>query len=165
VAASSLVAARTHTCRAGGSEGKDGGVASSTETPAPAVKWFGLTIDCADDEAAEQALRRFYLEALDGELVRGSAVRARGLLLIFQRVEGYRAPTWPAADTPKQMHFEWMVDDLAHTTARLEDLGASLANHQDMDDPTFCVMLDPAGHPFCLIADDAMHPDYRPPAT
>ncbi len=90
------------------------GVASSTETPASA-------------EAAEQALRRFYLEALDGELVRGSAVRARGLLLIFQRVEGYRAPTWPAADTPKQMHFEWMVDDLAHTTARLEDLGASLA--------------------------------------
>ncbi len=82
------------------------GVASSTETPASA-------------EAAEQALRRFYLEALDGELVRGSAVRARGLLLIFQRVEGYRAPTWPAADTPKQMHFEWMVDDLAHTTADL----------------------------------------------
>ena len=137
----------------------------SRETPASAVKWFGLTIDCADDPAAVEALRRFYLEALDGELVRGVSVRARGLLLIFQRVKGYQAPTWPTSDTPKQMHFEWMVDDLAQARARLKDLGASLASHQDVDDPTFCVMLDPAGHPFCLIADDAAHPDYRPPAT
>jgi len=43
--------------------GKDGGMVQSRETPASAVKWFGLTIDCADDPAAEEALRRFYLEA------------------------------------------------------------------------------------------------------
>jgi len=92
--------------------GKDRGMVQSKEIPASAVKWFGLTIDCADDPAAEEALRRFYLEALDGELVRGVSVRARGLLLIFQRVEGYQAPTWPTSDTPKQMHFELMVDDL-----------------------------------------------------
>jgi len=130
-----------------------------------AVTWMALTIDCADDAAAEEGLRRFYLEALDGELVKGVSVRARGLLLIFERIEGYRAPTWPASDTPKQIHFEWMVDDLAQARARLEELGATLASDQDMDDPTFCVMLDPAGHPFCLIADEATHPDLRPPAT
>ncbi len=137
----------------------------SAESPASAVKWFALTIDCADDPASEQALRRFYLEALDGEIVRDVAVRARGLLLVFRRVGGYKVPTWPTSETPMQMHFEWMVNDLAHAVARLEDLGASLADHKDPDDPALRVMLDPAGHPFCVIADHAMHPDYPPPTA
>jgi hypothetical protein len=34
-------------------------------------------------------------------------------------------------------------------------LGASLAAHQDPDDPNLLVMLDPAGHPFCLIRSSA----------
>lgn len=136
----------------------------SAESPASTVKWFALTIDCADDPASEQALRHFYLEALDGELVR-DAVRARGLLLVFRRVQGYTAPTWPSPKTPMQMHFEWTVDDLPPAIARLEELGATLADHQDPDDPALRVMLDPAGHPVCLIADHAMHPDYPPPTA
>jgi hypothetical protein len=63
-----------------------------------AVRWCTLTIDCPDDESAEHALRTFYAQALDGEVVR-SAVRAGGLLLAFRGVAGYRAPTWPASET------------------------------------------------------------------
>jgi len=144
------------------SEREDDAVTRRVESAVSAVKWCALTVDCADDQAAEQTLRHFYLEALDGELVRGGTVRARGLLLIFRRVEGYKAPTWPASDTPMQMHLSgWSTTWRA--VARLEDLGASLADHQDPDDPALRVMLDPAGHPFCVIADDATHPDYRPP--
>ena len=126
----------------------------------PGVRWCSLTIDCPDDEGARQALLTFYARALD-EVVR-EAVRARGLVLSFRGVESYRAPTWPGSQSPMQMHLELVVDHLAVAVARLQRLGATRPDHQDPDDPHLTVMLDPAGHPFCVIAAAAVHPDYEP---
>jgi catechol 2,3-dioxygenase-like lactoylglutathione lyase family enzyme len=107
-----------------------------------------LTIDCPDAEVQER-LRHFYAEALGGEVVSGS-VRARGWLLIFEVIADYKPPTWPLGETPKQMHFEWMVEDLESAVGRLQSLGATLAEYQRPEDVGFRVMLDPAGHPFCV---------------
>lgn len=60
----------------------------------------------------------------------------------------YRPPTWPGSDM--QMHFEIYVDDLARQEQRLLDCGATKPGHQDPDDPSLVVLLDPAGHPFCI---------------
>jgi catechol 2,3-dioxygenase-like lactoylglutathione lyase family enzyme len=70
--------------------------------------------------------------------------------LSFQLEESHVAPTWPAEEGDQQMqvHLDIRVDDLAEGEARALALGAVLASYQPQDDVR--VLLDPAGHPFCL---------------
>jgi hypothetical protein len=121
------------------------------------VEWIALTIDCADAESQER-LRKFYATALGGEVVDGS-VRARGLLLSFQALPNYRRPTWPS--DVAHIHFEWAVHDLDAALEWLQDLGASLAEHHDPNDLGMRVMLDPAGHPFCVMTTASVRPAFR----
>lgn len=68
----------------------------------------------------------------------------------FQRVDGYTAPTWPGQDVPQQFHLDFYTDDDLDTAeAAALVLGATTAAHQPRPD-RWRVMLDPAGHPFCL---------------
>ena len=66
----------------------------------------------------------------------------------FQRVEGFTAPQWPGQEVPQQMHLDVDVDDLDEAEAATVALGATRHDHQP--GTTFRVLLDPAGHPFCL---------------
>jgi hypothetical protein len=50
------------------------------------------------------------------------------------------------------MHFDFQVGDLDEAVDEAVALGATLATHQPQDNVR--VMLDPAGHPFCLCLDD-----------
>jgi Glyoxalase-like domain len=70
--------------------------------------------------------------------------------LSFQLERGHVPPTWPAreGDQQMQLHLDIGVDDLAEGEARALALGAALASYQPQDDVR--VMIDPAGHPFCL---------------
>lgn len=131
---------------------------SSAPTPAKSpVEFIALTLDCADAESQER-LRTFYADALGGEVVEGS-VRTRGLLLSFQALPSYKPPSWPAAGA--QMHFEWAVEDLDAALRWLQALGASLAEHHDPEDLGMRVMLDPAGHPFCVMTKSSVRPAFR----
>ena len=51
------------------------------------------------------------------------------------------------------MHLDIGVTDLGATVAHATSLGARLAQFQPQEDVR--VMLDPAGHPFCLYVEDA----------
>nr|WP_239484602.1 VOC family protein [Streptomyces sp. CS081A] len=88
------------------------------------MKLTAVTLDCADP----LALADFYHRATglpvhersDAEfagLARGPA--GAGLFLGFQRVEGYRPPSWPGRDVPQQPHLDFDVDDLDEAAARL----------------------------------------------
>ena len=70
--------------------------------------------------------------------------------LSFQLETGHVPPTWPAGPGDQQMqaHLDIGVDDLAAGEERACALGATLATTQPQDDVR--VLLDPAGHPFCL---------------
>jgi catechol 2,3-dioxygenase-like lactoylglutathione lyase family enzyme len=131
----------------------------TTLPPASPVAWVALTIDCPDTDVQER-LCQFYSQALGGEVVSG-AVRARGWLFIFEVIPDYKAPTWPVGDTPKQMHFELMVDDLDTAVSALQGMGATLAEYQRPDDGGVRVMLDPAGHPFCVATAADVTPVHR----
>ncbi|SDE55781.1 VOC family protein [Auraticoccus monumenti] len=105
-------------------------------------------LDCPDPVV----LARFYGALLDWE-VQGSGdwaeVRAdHGQVLCFQQVQGYTPPSWPSQSPPQQMHLDVVVDDLDTAEAAVLELGATRAEHQPGE--TFRVLLDPAGHPFCL---------------
>lgn len=134
-----------------------------SDTTTPSIAWVALTIDCPNPAVQEQ-LRHFYAQALDGELVAGS-VRARGWLLIFDVIDDYKRPTWPTGDTPKQMHFEWMVEDLNSAVETLLGLGATLAEHQHPTNAGVLVMLDPAGHPFCVATTAGVSSAFRDEAS
>ena len=73
--------------------------------------------------------------------------------LAFQLETGHVPPTWPAGpgDQQMQLHLDIGVPDLEAGVRRALELGATQATFQAQDDVR--VMLDPAGHPFCLFAD------------
>ncbi len=70
--------------------------------------------------------------------------------LAFQLEEHHLEPTWPAGPGDQQMqaHLDIGASDLAAGIEYAEARGARLAAYQPQDDVR--VMLDPAGHPFCL---------------
>ena len=110
------------------------------------LRFVGVSLDCADP--AE--LADFYLRMLGGRVLwsgPGSVgVQVPGVLLIPQRVEGYRPPQWPGASI---VHLDLTAGDrLDEPAERAVALGARLADPQP--DPRWSVLLDPAGHPFCI---------------
>ena len=72
--------------------------------------------------------------------------------LSFQLETEHEPPAWPTRRGTQQMqlHLDIGVQDLEAEVARAEGLGARRAEWQPQDDVR--VMLDPAGHPFCLFA-------------
>lgn len=70
--------------------------------------------------------------------------------LSFQIEDLYVPPVWPATPGEQQMqlHLDIQVDDLAAGVAWALENGATEAGFQPQDHVR--VMLDPAGHPFCL---------------
>ncbi|MBA3783362.1 MAG: VOC family protein [Nocardioides sp.] len=75
--------------------------------------------------------------------------------LSFQLEESHVPPAWPAGpgDQQMQVHLDIAVSNLASGVAAAQGLGASLADQQPQ--PDVRVLLDPAGHPFCLFAPSA----------
>jgi catechol 2,3-dioxygenase-like lactoylglutathione lyase family enzyme len=73
-----------------------------------------------------------------------------GMALSFQFEEVYVPPVWPGAAGEQQMmaHLDIAVEDLDAAVAWAGEAGATLAAYQPQHDVR--VMLDPAGHPFCL---------------
>jgi catechol 2,3-dioxygenase-like lactoylglutathione lyase family enzyme len=76
--------------------------------------------------------------------------------LAFQLAPDHRAPTWPDAAVPQQMHLDVMVDDLDQGDAEVLALGARPLGGDH-------VYADPAGHPFCLIPRPHWAPPVRSP--
>ncbi|MFE2012849.1 VOC family protein [Streptomyces sp. NPDC059491] len=115
------------------------------------MRLTAITLDCADP----MALAAFYHRATGLPFAERSdddfaGLRAEdGLFLGFQRVEGYRPPSWPTQDVPQQLHLDFDVDDLDEAAALLVSWGAALPEAQPRPD-LWRVLLDPAGHPFCL---------------
>jgi len=112
---------------------------------------IGIAFDCPDADK----LADFYA-ALTGweKTISGSewaGIRTpQGMLLVFQTVEGYVPPVWPwkKGEQQQMAHIDFKTDDLAGAERHALECGAKKAETQYYDTST--VMLDPAGHPFCL---------------
>lgn len=124
----------------------------------PHIRLAAVSLDCADPVE----LAQFYIALLDGELLRskddsaGGRVGATadsggtsGIVLVPQRVAGYAPPEWPGTSI---VHMDLTAGTTAEATEqatrRAIELGATLADPQP--DQRWRVLLDPAGHPFCV---------------
>lgn len=102
------------------------------------------------------SLAEFYSKLLGWEMVKQSPDEAaitppEGVAYIaFQTSAGYVRPVWPAADGAQRitMHLDFEVVDLPAAVAHALEIGAQEADHQPQENVR--VLLDPAGHPFCL---------------
>lgn len=119
------------------------------------IRFGDILVDCGD----EKKLRDFYAKLLGWEpceLYGQPAVRSEnGIVFLFVQEGDYAAPVWPEEEgkQQKQMHFDFQVPDVPDAVRQAEALGAVKAKAQ-FGGADFVTMLDPAGHPFCLCAQD-----------
>jgi catechol 2,3-dioxygenase-like lactoylglutathione lyase family enzyme len=123
------------------------------------VRLMGVCLDCAD----AKELADFYGRLLGWEITAGAddwfnmRDPAGGVGLNFQAEEWYEPPVWPERPgaPAKMLHFEIQVDDMEAAVAHAVAAGARIASPQpeDRDPDQLRIMLDPAGHPFCLCTD------------
>lgn len=133
------------------------------QDPAVETRVMGLCLDCAD---AEQ-MADFYSTVFGWEVTARDDAETRmggsgwiamrtdvGTSVSFQAEEWYEPPVWPESSghQTKMMHFEVGTDDLAAAVELIVQSGGRVAPHQppDRDQSQLRVMLDPAGHPFCV---------------
>lgn len=117
--------------------------------------WWGVTIEAPDPGE----LAQFYSTLLSWPIGHEDPDTAiltppqNAVHVVFQRADGYTPPTWPSAigDQRPMVHLDIEVDHLDDAVSRAVSLGARLADHQPQ--PHISVMIDPAGHPFCLCLD------------
>lgn len=130
----------------------------------------GVVIGCPD----AWELAEFYASLLGWNIVDRSEADPGGWALVksprgeqkveFQREEPFAPPVWPTVAGHQQMgmHLDVAVDGLApmsdmeerrrqffEVVERATSRGARVADHQPQPERVL-VMLDPAGHPFCL---------------
>jgi hypothetical protein len=102
-------------------------------TSSSIARLAAVSLDCADP----QRLADFYLVLLGGRQLWAKqtsvGLEVSGVVLVTQLVAGYAPPVWPGSSI---VHLE-----------RAVTLGATSA---EQPDPRWRVLLDPAGHPFCL---------------
>jgi hypothetical protein len=114
--------------------------------------WWGTAIESPDPAA----LGSFYSKLLDWPVVHeepGTSVvkpPQESVFMVFQVAGDYVRPVWPpvAGEQRTMMHLDIEVEDLDLAVADAVALGAELAESQPQDNVR--VLLDPAGHPFCL---------------
>ncbi|AKU18806.1 VOC family protein [Luteipulveratus mongoliensis] len=117
--------------------------------------WVGVVLNAPD----ARTLAAFYRDLLGWDLVGDDPhFVAMGMPgapanLAFQTESLYERPTWPAESGKQQMmlHLDIGVRSLDKAVEDAVALGAELPEHQPQDDVR--VLLDPAGHPFCLYVD------------
>lgn len=114
--------------------------------------YWGVVLDAED----AHALGEFYSELLGWPIAKADPGGVALLppdgvaYLSIQTNNRYVRPVWPDDGRSQQMmaHLDFEVDDLEAAVASAVAAGAALAGYQPQDDVR--VMLDPAGHPFCL---------------
>lgn len=120
------------------------------------IKLYSFTMDCPDPHK----LATFYAALLGWEIPFHDAeyaiIAAPGTQqgaypgITFQHNPAYKPPVWPDAPEAQQQmaHLDFAVDDLEKAVGHAIQCGATVAEAQFSDN--WRVMLDPAGHPFCL---------------
>jgi predicted enzyme related to lactoylglutathione lyase len=129
-------------------------------TVATSIGWTTVTVDCSNAEMLGEFYSRLFgweITARDGAGWLQLRNPQGGIGLNVQADDLYEPPVWPEQPgrQAKMMHFEVLVDDLGAAVQRILELGGGEAPHQpaDRDAARLRIMLDPAGHPFCVFVE------------
>lgn len=119
----------------------------------PDIKIGAVTLDCAPHQV--KAMVAFYSKLLgytahhvDGPF---PYLEGDGVSITLQREEGYSPPDWPDGPAGQQAHIDLAVKSIPEAREYALSIGAVDSPAQFGDN--WHIMLDPAGHPFCLCQD------------
>jgi catechol 2,3-dioxygenase-like lactoylglutathione lyase family enzyme len=133
----------------------------------PEIRLGAIALDCADPAALAEFYRRLTgwsiayssedfvalgTAPLAGNADELTALGNAALWLTIHRVPDHSPPTWPGAAVPKQIHLDFVAEDLDAAESFALGIGAEKAFEQPFPDQ-WRVLRDPAGHPFCLSAN------------
>ena len=119
-------------------------------------QWWGVVLDAPD----ARELAALYARLLVWQIINESPEwvdlapsENAGYNLAFATEKNYVRPVWPTVDGKPQMsmHLDIGVDDIEEAVTHAIESGAEIASFQPQE--TVRVMLDPAGHVFCLYLD------------
>ncbi len=119
------------------------------------IQLGNVMIDCDN----ETKLCDFYHRLTGWEKIRlydRPGIRSKlGVVFLFIQESDYLPPVWPEQSglQQKQMHFDFQVADVEAAAAYAETIGAVRASSQ-FGGSFWVTMIDPAGHPFCLCAEN-----------
>ena len=124
----------------------------------PDIRLAQVTLDCAPHQVRDMI--RFYTKLLGYRLEGPEDARFPYLYgpegtvsITLQPEEGYRAPDWPTGEKGgQQAHIDFLVKDLKAASAYALSIGAAESPVQYSEN--WRILLDPAGHPFCLCRDN-----------
>lgn len=120
------------------------------------IKMYSFTLDCEDPHK----LGKFYAALLEWEFMavneEYTVVFPPGTTqgaypgITFQLDPAYHPPVWPDKPEAQQQmaHLDFAVNDVEKAVQHAIACGAVIAESQFSD--RWRVMIDPAGHPFCL---------------
>lgn len=117
----------------------------------PVGQLASISLDCPDTDL----LAAFYTRLLGLQEAFATPDRSvislagAGPMLTLMRAERFVPPAWPDGPQHQQLHLDIAVDELRSATEAAIALGATPAVHQPAPEQ-WRVLLDPAGHPFCL---------------
>jgi len=131
------------------------------------IKMYSFTVDCVNPKE----LAAFYAALLDwvmpfsdddyAAVVPPGTEQGEYPGILFQKNPDYKPPVWPeeAGKQQQMAHLDFAVNDLEESVQHALECGATVAKEQFSDH--WRVMLDPAGHPFCLcMMKDIMESDH-----
>lgn len=105
---------------------------------------MAISLDCPDP----QRLADFYRELLGGRQLWAKTssvgIEVAGAVLVAQQVDDYLPPVWPETSI---VHLDLTADEIEPAVDHAVALGATVP---EQPDTRWWVLLDPAGHPFCL---------------
>jgi catechol-2,3-dioxygenase len=121
-------------------------------TNIPRISLSEIVLDSGD----AHALAAFYQQLLGGSIGKNESDWVTlqpgdgGMVLAFATEATFVPPVWPSTTQEQQMmlHLDFEVEDLDEAVAHALAVGARLATYQPQE--LVRVMIDPAGHPFCL---------------
>jgi len=117
--------------------------------------WVGTAFSAHDPAGLARFYSNLFGWEITGERTGWVTIKIPGTThyLAFAIDDHHRPPTWPSEpdEQTMQLHLDIGVADVDAAVEDALALGATLAFHQPQDDVR--VMIDPAGHPFCLYAD------------
>lgn len=116
----------------------------------PEISFGAVTIDCAKEQVPQMI--SFYRQLLnmqvEGEDGPFPFLDGGSFGITLQPEEGYQPPTWPTMERGQQLHLDLLVKDLPAAIAYAKSIGAQESPVQYSQN--WHILLDPAGHPFCL---------------